>query len=80
MGQDPGVPVGPVLRRFRLERGWTIEQTAQRVKLHPVYYGEVERGHENPTARVIHLTLRALGRTWSEFGAAVDEQIPAEQR
>jgi transcriptional regulator with XRE-family HTH domain len=73
MGQDPGVPVGPVLRRFRQERGLTIEQTASRAKLHAVYYGEVERGNENPTVKVIDRILGALGRSWGELGSAVDE-------
>ena len=72
MGQDPGVPVGAVLRRFRQERGLTIEQTAVRAKLHAVYYGEVERGKENPTVRVIARILDVLGRGWGEFGDAVD--------
>jgi transcriptional regulator with XRE-family HTH domain len=73
MAHDPGVPVGPALRRFRKERGLTIEQTASRAKLHAVYYGDVERGKENPTVKVIDRILAVLSRTWAEFGAAVDE-------
>jgi transcriptional regulator with XRE-family HTH domain len=73
MAHDPGVPVGPVLRRFRKERGLTIEQTASRAKLHAVYYGDVERGKENPTVRVIERILTALSRGWGEFGSAVDD-------
>ena len=73
MAHDPGVPVGPVLRRFRKERGLTIEQTASRAKLHAVYYGDVERGKENPTVRVIDRILTALSRGWGEFGSAVDD-------
>lgn len=73
MAHDPGVPVGPVLRRFRQERGLTIEQTASRAKLHAVYYGDVERGKENPTVRVIERILTALSRGWGEFGSAVDD-------
>jgi transcriptional regulator with XRE-family HTH domain len=73
MAHDPGVPVGPALRRFRKERGLTIEQTASRAKLHAVYYGDVERGKENPTVKVIDRVLTVLRRGWGEFGAAVDE-------
>ncbi|HSU13506.1 helix-turn-helix transcriptional regulator [Longimicrobium sp.] len=73
MAHDPGVPVGPALRRFRKERGLTIEQTASRAKLHAVYYGDVERGKENPTVKVIDRVLTVLRRSWGEFGAAVDE-------
>ena len=70
-----------MLRRFRQERGLTIEQTALRAKLHAVYYGEVERGKENPTVKVLDRILGVLGRGWDEFGAAVEElkvRLPAE--
>lgn len=73
MAQDPGVPVGPVLRQFRKERGFTIEQTASKAKLHAVYYGDIERGKENPTVKVLDRILSALRRSWREFGAAVDD-------
>jgi transcriptional regulator with XRE-family HTH domain len=72
MSQDPGVPIGPALRGFRQSRGWTIEQTATRAKLHAVYYGEIERSKENPTAKVLDRIIQAFGIGWSEFGAAVD--------
>ena len=74
MSQDPGVPIGPVLRAFRQARGWTLEQTATRAKLHVVYYGEIERSKENPTAKVLDRIIQALGIGWGEFGAAVDGQ------
>jgi transcriptional regulator with XRE-family HTH domain len=77
MAHDPGVPVGPVLRRFRQELGLTIEQTASRAKLHAVYYGEVERSKENPTVKVIDRILAVLQRSWEEFGSAVDEMKSA---
>jgi len=73
MSHDPGVPVGPVLRQFRKELGFTIEQTASRAKLHAVYYGDIERGKENPTVKVLDRILTALRRSWGEFGAKVDE-------
>lgn len=73
MAHDPSVPVGPVLRRFRQELGLTIEQIASRAKLHAVYYGDIERGKENPTVKVLDRVLSALGRSWGEFGSAVDE-------
>jgi transcriptional regulator with XRE-family HTH domain len=73
MAQDPGVPVGRVLRTFRKERGFTIEQTASRAKLHAVYYGDVERGKENPTVMVIDRVLAVLNRGWGELGAAIDD-------
>ena len=74
MPHDPGVPVGAVLRQFRKDRGWTIEQTASKAKLHVVYYGDVERGKENPTVKVIDRVLVALRRGWGEFGAAVERE------
>jgi transcriptional regulator with XRE-family HTH domain len=73
MSHDPGLPVGPVLRQFRKELGFTIEQTASRAKLHAVYYGDIERGKENPTVKVLDRILTALRRSWGEFGTQVDE-------
>lgn len=73
MAQDPGVPVGPVLRQFRKERGFTIEQTATKARLHAVYYGDIERGKENPTVKVLDRVLGVLHRSWQEFGTALDD-------
>ena len=72
MAHDPGVPIGPVLRRFRKERGLTIEQAAVRARLSTVYYGDIERGKENPTVNAINRILAALNRGWAEFGSAVE--------
>jgi transcriptional regulator with XRE-family HTH domain len=73
MAQDPGVPIGRALRKFRKERGFTIEETASRAKLHAVYYGDVERGKENPTVKVIDRVLGVVSRTWEELGRSIDE-------
>jgi transcriptional regulator with XRE-family HTH domain len=73
MSHDSGVPVGPVLRQFRKELGFTIEQTATKAKLHAVYYGDIERGKENPTVKVLDRILAALRRSWGEFGVKLDE-------
>lgn len=73
MAHDPGVPIGRALRRFRKERGLTIEQTASKAKLHAVYYGDVERGKENPTVKVVDRVLGVFSRTWEELGRSIDE-------
>jgi len=73
MSHDPGVPVGPVLRQFRKELGFTIEQTATKAKLHAVYYGDIERGKENPTVKVLDRILTVLRRSWGDFGARIDD-------
>lgn len=73
MTDDPAVPIGKVLRRLRKERGLTIEAAAARAKLNSVYYGEIERGKENPTVRVLDRMLDVLRCGWGDFGASVDQ-------
>lgn len=66
------LPLGPVLRSFRQERAYTIEEAASKAKLHPVYYGDVERGKRNPTVAIVDRILAALQVSWGEMGSAID--------
>ena len=70
----PDTPIGPVLRAYRHARGWTIEETARRAGVHVIYYGDVERGKRNPTIKVLDRIVSALGISWGQFGAAIDER------
>lgn len=63
---------GTVIRALRHERDYTIEEAAARAKLHPVYYGDIERSKRNPTLKSVDRVLRGLRCSWAEFGAAVD--------
>lgn len=54
--------VGKQIRRFRLERGLTIEELAFRAHLHPSYLGDIERGTRNPSL----LNLKKIAESLSK--------------
>jgi transcriptional regulator with XRE-family HTH domain len=55
------IRVGKTIRRFRLAKGWTQEELADRAKLHPTYIGGIERGERNLGIDNIFKIARALG-------------------
>lgn len=44
---------GAIIRRLRLERGWTIRKLAQRCGMNPVYLGVLEAGKNMPSLRTL---------------------------
>lgn len=69
---DPDPPFGAALRRLRTDRGYTIEEAAQRSGITANYLGDVERGQRNPTMKVVARILAGLRVTWTEFAALLD--------
>lgn len=69
---DPDPPFGAVLRRLRTQRGYTIEEAAQRGGVTANYLGDVERGHRNPTMKVVSRILSGLRVSWTEFARELD--------
>lgn len=68
----PDPPFGPVLRRFRQERGYTIEEAAKRAQVTANYLGDVERGQRNPTMKVVGRILAGLRVGWVEFAQRLE--------
>lgn len=62
MGTNLQTEVGKQIRRFRLERGLTIEELAFRAHLHPSYLGDIERGTRNPSL----LNLKKIAESLSK--------------
>jgi transcriptional regulator with XRE-family HTH domain len=71
--------VGPILRRYRVERGLTQEAVAAATGLDRTYIGMVERNERKPTVHAVTLILDALGVTWTRMGAALDEARPRDE-
>jgi transcriptional regulator with XRE-family HTH domain len=75
-------PIGAVLRRFREERRPPLTQ----MKLGELadydfnYLGGMERGERNFSVLALKRVLTALGKSWEEFGQAVDHEIAARRR
>ncbi|HEU0079788.1 MAG TPA: helix-turn-helix transcriptional regulator [Longimicrobiaceae bacterium] len=66
--------VGPLLRDLRTARRLSQEALASRAGLHRTYIGLLERSLRDPTAGVLSALLDALGVSWGEFGAQLDER------
>lgn len=62
MGTNLQTEVGNQIRRFRLERGLTIEELAFRAHLHPSYLGDIERGTRNPSLLNIKKIAESLNQ------------------
>lgn len=53
--------VGRNLRRYRLERGYSQEDFADRMGVHRTYMGSVERGERNLSLRSVEKFAEFLG-------------------
>ena len=49
------------VRLFRLQRGWSQEEFAERCELHRTYVGAIERGERNVTLRTVERVAVAFG-------------------
>ena len=47
------VAFGAVVRRLRIERGWTLTKLAQRAGMNPTYLGVLEKGGNLPSLTTI---------------------------
>lgn len=55
------VRFGAIIKRLRLQRGWTIAKLAQRAGMHATYIGIVERGGNVPSLLTILELAEVLG-------------------
>lgn len=59
--------VGRQIRRFRKQKGLTLELLGGRAGVCPKYLGEIERGRTNPTLIMIHKIALALQKDIAEL-------------
>ena len=55
------VRFGEIMRRLRLERGWTVEKLARRCGMNRTYFGILERGENIPSLTTILEIAEVLG-------------------
>ncbi len=55
------VQLGHQVRRLRKERGWTIEEAAERFAVEPAHVRRVEAGRTNPSLATLVSIARGLG-------------------
>lgn len=65
--------IGTRLRQFRLMKGLTQEQVAEMAGMQPSYLGAIERGERNFTIETLYKIVRALGITFDELFAHIDQ-------
>jgi len=69
------VVFGQIIRRLRLERGWTIAQLARESEMHPNYLANMEKGRQHaepghdpvPGDRVRRRPGRVVSRDAQQF-------------
>ena len=64
--------VGARVRSYRLQRGLTQEELAERADLHNTYIGQIERGEKNLSIVSLDKILIALNVSFSEFFEFID--------
>lgn len=61
------VEIGHRIRSYRLQRGWSQEELAERCGLHPTYIGQLERGEKNATLESVSRIAGGLSLTLSKL-------------
>lgn len=60
--RDPdAICFGLVVKRLRMQRGWTLQQLGRTTGLHPNYLGVMERGGNCPSIQSLILISHTLG-------------------
>ncbi len=65
--EEPKYPVGPKIRHFRTQKGWTINKLANQAGVSQSYLRNVELSKKNCTVEFLHLICNALDMTLYEF-------------
>ena len=76
MNRNPNArkALGRVLRSWREEKGVSQEKFAHLADFDRTYVGAVERGTKNLSFEGLWQFLRALDRTWTDLGRALDRE------
>jgi transcriptional regulator with XRE-family HTH domain len=53
--------IGETIRKHRKAAGLSQEKLAEKAELHPVYFGQVERGEQTVSVHALVRIARALG-------------------
>ncbi|MEE9910553.1 MAG: helix-turn-helix domain-containing protein [Deltaproteobacteria bacterium] len=56
-----GILLGRRIRSLRTEKGWTQQELGNQADVNYKFIGEIERGQQNPTLRVLEKIAIALG-------------------
>lgn len=65
--------LGKRVRALRKRKEWSLEELAERAKMHVTYLSSVERGYRNPTLNVLAAVASALEVTLSSLVKDIEE-------
>ena len=71
------VAFGQIIRRLRLERGWTIAELARQSEMHPNYLATMERGGNTPSLDTILFLAIVFDADPAEWVREIAEQYYA---
>jgi transcriptional regulator with XRE-family HTH domain len=64
---------GERVRALRKRKNWSLEELAERAKMHVTYLSSVERGYRNPTLNVLAAVASALEISLSSLVKGIEE-------
>jgi transcriptional regulator with XRE-family HTH domain len=65
--------LGERVRILRKRKDWSLEELAERAKMHVTYLSSIERGYRNPTLNVLAAVALALEVTLSSLLKGIEE-------
>jgi transcriptional regulator with XRE-family HTH domain len=65
--------LGERVRVLRKRKDWSLEELAERAKMHVTYLSSVERGYRNPTLNVLAAVASALEVSLSSLLKGIEE-------
>jgi len=65
--------LGERVRILRKRKDWSLEELAERAKMHVTYLSSVERGYRNPTLNVLAAVALALEVSLSSLLKGIEE-------
>jgi len=71
---------GDLVRRKRLEQGYSQEDFSFMARLHQTYISGIERGRRNVTLETADRIAKALGTTLSNMLAEIERDTPAPDK
>jgi transcriptional regulator with XRE-family HTH domain len=64
---------GERVRDLRKRKNWSLEELAERAKMHVTYLSSIERGYRNPTLNVLAAVASALDVSLSSLVKGIEE-------
>lgn len=73
------LPIAKHIKAEREERGWSIEQLAEKSRIHPMTLQKIELGYtQNPNLSTLYYIARAFGTTVGNLEVGKCEQVQSK--